>query len=69
MLDEHRVPILRLLRHVLAELLELLLPDDAGIPEPATVGNDARAWQLLTLQVLLDELPFLVADGLLLVHQ
>ena len=69
LLDDDGVPVLGLGRHVLAELLELLLADDARVPEPPAVGDDARARELLALEVLLDELALLVPRRLLLVHQ
>lgn len=54
--------------HLLAEGLQLLLPNDARVAEPAAVGLNAGVGQLLGLVLLVDDLALLVALGLLAVH-
>ena len=68
LLDDDGVAVLALGGHVLSELLELLLADDASVAEPTAVGDDARGGEFLALQILLDEFSLLVTHGLLLVH-
>ena len=63
LLDDDGVAVLALGGHVLSELLELLLADDASVAEPTAVGDDARGGEFLALQILLDEFSFLSRTG------
>lgn len=71
-LDEHRVRVTLRLRHLLAELGELLLPDHAGVAKPPPVGLHARmlhlAHGLADWEPALDDLALLAALHLCAVH-
>ena len=68
LLDEHGVGVGHLGPHLLAEGLQLLLPDHPRVAKPAAVGLDTRVGQLLGLELAGEDAALLVAHRALVVH-